>query len=251
MLNKIIEFSAPEDYVNDEIQKDTFPTPVKLNIPDWYKKLKHVLGEGTAKGCMPFLDTLTTGYILKAPQDLRILHGQEIEKEGRIQKSSKQEASINNAGLPININYKDRNEIQYPNQVTGWPDLKNKNQGGVIHKIMNPWVIKTPPGYSCLLLPVLNNNPEKFEAVPGIVDTDTYNQEINFPILLSGFEKPPIDFIIKRGTPYVQIIPFKRESWRMKIKKINPDKSLWRTFLYHTKLFNIYKTFYWKKKDYK
>ena len=92
MLNKIIEFSAPEDYVNDEIQKDTFPTPVKSNIPDWYKKLKHVLGEGTAKGCMPFLDTLTTGYILKAPQDLRILHGQEIEKEGRIQKSSRQEA---------------------------------------------------------------------------------------------------------------------------------------------------------------
>ena len=251
MLNKIIEFSAPKHYVDDEVQKDTFPVPVKLNIPDWYKKLKHAMGEGTAKGCMPFLDTLTTGYILKAPQDLRIFHGQEIEKEGRIQKSSKQEASINNAGLPININYKDRNDVQYPNQVTGWPDLKNKNQGGVIHKIMNPWVIKTPPGYSCLFLPVLNNNPEKFEAVPGIVDTDTYNQEINFPILLSGFEKTPIDFVIKRGTPYVQIIPFKRESWRMKIKEINPEKSHWRTFLYHTKLFNIYKTFYWKKKDYK
>ena len=74
MLNKIIEFSAPKNYVDDEIQKDTFPVPVKLNIPDWYKDLEHSVTSRTVKGCIPFLDSLTTGYILKTPVELYLKH---------------------------------------------------------------------------------------------------------------------------------------------------------------------------------
>ena len=67
MFEKTIEFIAPEEYTKNN--QDLLPTPIKLNIPEWYKKLKHGVNEKTVKGCMPFLDTLVTGYLLKLPTD--------------------------------------------------------------------------------------------------------------------------------------------------------------------------------------
>ena len=67
MLENIIEFSTQEDYF--ELKED-YPIPAKLIIPDWFKELDHSLEKLTVKGCMPFLDALSAGYILKMPQDL-------------------------------------------------------------------------------------------------------------------------------------------------------------------------------------
>ena len=69
MFRKQIEFICHEDYAHTDLEK---PEPVRLHIPDWYKKLEHTIKEVTIKGCMPFLDTLTAGYVLKMPQDLHI-----------------------------------------------------------------------------------------------------------------------------------------------------------------------------------
>jgi len=71
MFSKEIEFSAHEDYFN---LKEDYPEPIKLNLPDWFKKLKHSVDHKTIKGCMPFLDSLTSGYLLKMPQDFYIQH---------------------------------------------------------------------------------------------------------------------------------------------------------------------------------
>ena len=68
----IIEFSAPKNI--EYFLKDVLPIPAKLNIPDWFKKLNHEFDNKTVKGCMPFLDALTAGYILKMPQDLFLRH---------------------------------------------------------------------------------------------------------------------------------------------------------------------------------
>ena len=74
MFDKEIEFSAHEDYF---ALKEDYPTPIKLNIPEWYKKLEHTVDKLTIKGCMPFLDTLTSGYLLKMPQDFYLRHNVE------------------------------------------------------------------------------------------------------------------------------------------------------------------------------
>ena len=39
MFEKIIEFSCLDKYVNTEKEKDTFPTPIKLNIPKWKEEM--------------------------------------------------------------------------------------------------------------------------------------------------------------------------------------------------------------------
>ena len=78
MLNKEIEFIAHEDYF---ALKEDYPIPIKLNIPEWYKKLEHSILNKTIKGCMPFLDSLTAGYLLKMPQDFYVRHNVDNKNE--------------------------------------------------------------------------------------------------------------------------------------------------------------------------
>lgn len=51
MFEKNITFSANKDYVD---LKQNYPKPIKLNIPEWFKKLDHYPNNHTIKGCIPF-----------------------------------------------------------------------------------------------------------------------------------------------------------------------------------------------------
>jgi hypothetical protein len=72
MNERKIEFSVENSYI--EQNKDILPIPIKHNLPNWYKDLKHDLKLRTVKGCKPFLDSLTSGYLLKLPQDISVKH---------------------------------------------------------------------------------------------------------------------------------------------------------------------------------
>ena len=244
MFNNIIEFIAHEDYVD---LKEDYPTPIKLNIPKWYKKLEHTITNTTVKGCMPFLDTLTTGYLLKVPQDFGFVHNEKNKDE----KSDIRwhPLSINASLLQAKyINLGGQTPEMHPvKQVLGSPHAE-KNKHLPFLKIHNPWIIKTPPGYSCLFVPPLNNTDDRFSIIPGIVDTDTYQQEVNFPIVINGDKYPTLDTIIKKGTPYVQVIPFKRESWNMKIKGVSTNFLEKSKMFFYLKLIHIYKNKVWSKK---
>ena len=80
MFEKTIRFSAHEKFIKHN--QEFLPVPIKLNIPEWFKKLEHTILKKTVKGCMPFLDTLTSGYLLKMPVDYYLEHNvQGMEKE--------------------------------------------------------------------------------------------------------------------------------------------------------------------------
>lgn len=81
-----------------------------------------------------------------------------------------------------------------------------KFSGDNAGKFMNKWLIKTPPGYSCLFIKPMNRIEERFDIIPGIVDTDKYINTINFPFILRKRDK---QFLIKKGEPMVQVIPLK------------------------------------------
>jgi hypothetical protein len=94
----------------------------------------------------------------------------------------------------------------------------------------------------------MNRIEERFDIIPGVVDTDTYINLINFPYFL---KKRDEQFLIKKGEPMVQVIPFKRESWKMwsgfyfekmHAKTMAKLRSVW---------MDKYKRFFWKKKSYK
>ena len=251
MFNKEIEFSAHEDYF---ALKEDYPIPAKLNIPDWFKKLDHTILDKTVKGCMPFLDSLTAGYILKMPQDFHVRHNVDNTNEiGEIFKDSFQTFALHDQSQLLNkqhINLNSGIDTHSTKQLKDSP-LIDKNKNLPFYKILNPWKIKTLKGYSCLFVPPLNNSDDRFSIIPAIVDTDVFPNEINFPIVINGDKYPKLETTIKKGTPYVQIIPFKRDSWKMILKARKKKEIQNSRFFYGLKLFNVYKDKYWNKKLWK
>jgi len=251
MFDKEIEFSAHEDYF---ALKEDYPIPIKLNIPEWYKKLEHSVEEKTVKGCMPFLDTLTSGYLLKIPQDFNVRHNVDGKNENKEEiKDSFQTFGLHSQQQILHaksINLNSGFDTHSIKQLEGSP-LIEKNKNLPFYKILNPWKIKTPKGYSCLFIPPLNNSDDRFSIIPAIVDTDTFPNEINFPIIINGDKYPILETMIKKGTPYVQIIPFKRDFWKMTFKPRNQKEIQSSRLFYGLKLLNIYKDKYWNKKSWK
>ena len=247
MFENIIQFKASKIFI--ENNQEYLPTCIKLNIPNWFKKLNHDVHLSTVKGCIPFLDTLTTGYLLKMPVDYYVEHN--IEHENILKTGSASGAKrINEIAAEINLNYS--SESQYhPIVQLGECPIVEKNKHLSFHKILNPWVIKTPPGYSTLFLPPLNNTDDRFSILPGIVDTDSFTNEINFPIVFNGDKYPSLKTTIKIGTPYVQVIPFKREKWKMKILELDVEKRKENHFFQNKYVLNNYKKFFWSKKSWK
>ena len=248
MLSNNIKFIAQDVIIED---KDIHPIPCKLNIPDWFKKLDHKVGKFTVKGCMPFLDSLSSGYILKVPVDFHIQHNVIKDNERHSNFETAQRFLANEYIETVNLNYHHENQIHPEEQVGEKCPFLQKNKDLPFYKILNPWTIKTPPGYSCLFLPPLNNTDDRFSIMPGIVDTDTFNSEVNFPIIINGDKYPILETTIKKGTPYVQVIPFKRESWKMKIEQGQPTTQKRNRFMQTYHIINNYKNIFWNKKSWK
>lgn len=219
------------------------PKPASEHIPEWYKNAKPYLSpdgkkrpmlEGehshkvtaSIKKCMPLWDMMTAGYILETPYDIYVhqRNGQPYYQWG------------NTEGLVFQPNEQLQNHPAFP-----------FDRDGV--RISNPWSIKTPKGWSILIMPPTHRDPLPIQTLPGIVDTDNYSLPFNVFIILSD---PNFEGMIPAGTPFAQVIPFKRESWVSKLggeKERIKYRSDFQKFL--TIFFDRYKKFWWKRKDYK
>jgi hypothetical protein len=228
MFTKKITFCASKKEMLDVWPH---PKPASFFIPDEYKKLKRFSKDNmhspTLKTCIPFLDSLTAGYIICFDQDYLV---DPVENDFSVTPANR---------TPDDFGF--HNQTQLPKD---WTKHAGENAG----KFHNKWLIKTPPGYSCLFVKPMNRIEERFDIIPAVVDTDAYINLINFPFVLRKRDK---QFLIKKGEPMVQVIPFKRESWKMwagfYIEKlhsatINKIDSLW---------VDRYKKFFWSKKSFK
>ncbi|PND26182.1 DUF6065 family protein [Sinorhizobium sp. M4_45] len=169
------------------------PVPAKSVLPDWFRRLPAVdkghqsaINNGlTVKRCMPFLDAMTTGWILPIAATVRL----DIKDDGRNVEAGWEfdRVMVSNHGA---------------HQVAG-----NPKEPSPPCKFHNFWSIRTPPGWSCLFLPPLNRPGQPFECVAGIVDTDSYSAHIHFPFFATA---PDGLHVVEKGTPLVQVIPFRR-----------------------------------------
>ena len=248
--DKNIIFCGKEEH----IQSMALPSPALNFVPDWFKKTQTFLSQNpwstyddngtitgsttaTVKKCVPFLDSMTAGYIIPCPFDIHI----------NVVDSS------DGPNLFMSWNYEDYDFLLSHNtlQLGDHPVTKDKLPGGKVWKIMNPWHIETPPGYSCLFVNPLNHSSLDLNFFSGIVDTDTYNDKVNFPFLWTG------DFgerVIKKGTPLIQIIPFKRENWSSSVNSLTPtiqSKFSWQAKKVKSLLVDGYRKYFWTKKKFK
>jgi hypothetical protein len=230
---KLIEFGKTNVFI---------PSPVtsKSVIPDWYKKAPRFLHGDTeisvasanssgnlgVKYCVPYLDALSSGYTANLWADIQIKQGPKgpifswgVDPEiveGRLMEGFET--------LPIPFGHSEQQFI--------W---------------RQPFSVRLPRGYSAIFTHPFNRFDLPFTTLTGIMDCDDVMPEGNFPFYLQeGWEG-----IIPAGTPFYQIIPFKREKW---VAIDNPavwdaaQKRLWDSAAVVS---GFYKRKLWSRKEYR
>jgi hypothetical protein len=220
------------------------PKPAEKCLPNWYKETPSYINDkktppsfmpegsntsSTIKRCMPVFDVITMGYIIDLPADVYV--------------------------------YTKINENGDKYQVFEWAALNLINFHATVQaskhplanthaypKFNNPWAIKTPKGYSTLFVQPFHRK-SVFTIFSGVVDTDVCSTPVNFPFVLNDVN---FEGLIPKGTPIVQVIPFKRDSWKMSLGSVKEKIELKKiSNKLDSKFFDKYKSLFWNKKSYK
>jgi hypothetical protein len=229
------------EFIPSSIETQNFinsPNPAKLYLPDWYKNQKSnykkkpkftkegKLENTNIKMCMPFLDSLTNGYIQETWCDIYIEKNKDTESINFYYSSSPKIMGIRSVAST-----KYHNDEYYPYEFYWHIE----------------WINKTPKGYSLLITHPLNRLDLPFTSMSAIIDSDIYHHAPsgNYPFLI----KNNFEGLIPAGTPMYQVIPIKRESWQK--KELNYDlECKKRLQKQNSKFFEFYKKNFWNKKEF-
>lgn len=243
---KKIKFHSARSY-NKDIQ-ELQPCPSKKVIPDWWKnaslffkfsngnfyevgkdpetgKVEKGLG---FKSCPALLDIFNMGYVLRTPTDIMF---------------------IQHEGQPYVL--LDEEFRNFCSEREEMPEFENPHGYHKKHFHWWPnWGIELPKGYSLLVTNPLNRFDLPFLTTSGIIDSDSYTSSGLMPFFL----KEGFSGLIPKGTPFVQIIPIKREDWSSEHLYHNEDEIYNRyeeTAIKYRKPFGgVYKKETWTRKNY-
>jgi hypothetical protein len=235
--NQYIEFATDVAGLEDIARVK----PSKFFIPQWFKDMKETINtpaspdgsvpgrfersgdtakkwtSGTVKRCPAIVDLISEGFIIPMWSDFL------LQNDGTI-------LEWDNKNFPYGI------EFHNTAQIYNWPLKKNDFPEGV--KFTNPWRIYTPPGYSVMFTQPTYQFEKRFTVLPGIVETDSYHH-INFPTIIHTKK----DIIIERGTPFIQVIPFKRDDWKFQVGQMT-EKQKYQDITHKTHLSSKFKNAY-------
>lgn len=220
----IIQFISNKYWLKSD--SDSVPQPTSKLIPSWYQKAdkfakkpdgEYWIGHGgkipTWKACPAILDIMTTGYSYVTPCDIEFL--------------------LDSSGT-ISVKVSDPMYEDFVTRRDPMPDFEQPDGYYKYHFAwLSVWGVKVPEGYSVLYTTPFNRYDLPFITVAGIIDND----KVNFPGSMPFFVKEGWTGIIPAGTPYAQMIPFKREDWKSEtvIPKIDEMIS------YNTKTYKQYR----------
>lgn len=178
---------------------DNYPVPAIKMLPEWYRSTKKYFedGESTYKNCMPFFEGMYSGYVMLTPCDIEFYIENEIPKV--------------------------RIEEEYNFFVKPRPPMSDfQTPFGYYshHFAWKPqWGVESPSGYNILYTTPFNGYDVPFLNTMGIINNDKTSHPGSIPFFLRK------NFIgmIKAGTPFLQVIPIKRESWNSDNKVLDPE----------------------------
>ena len=204
--------------------------PASKFIPDWWKNQdtkfeseqiknnkqaqirgggEHTTVQSTTRNCPGIYDYMTSGYIVPAWSDIRLEW-----KQGKAEAFDLQTGQMllylqqqYGQSMPMLMQH----EFKQAKDAPFW-DNSMKN----ILKFSSPWNLRTSEGVSCFFTHPYYHSSTDYTVMPGIMDTDVKkysNTIINVFLRLNKQGKP---IFIERGTPLIQIIPFKRSDVKFK-----------------------------------
>jgi hypothetical protein len=198
-----------------------FPQPAKNFIPNWYKDIKAGKEFSNVKKCIPFLDSMSSGYIQMTWCDIDI-----VDEEDGLK-------VIFDSKVPL-FSYREISHMPVDNSFYNIEFVWQR-----------PWSTFLPDGYSALVVHPLNRVDLPFITLSGIVDFDKsiHAQIGNIPFYIKrGFTGT-----IPAGTPMFQIIPIKREDWQSENQEYS--NLFWEKRIGERKGFtDFYKKRVWQKK---
>ena len=217
-------------------ENETFgtPQPTKQTIPQWYKNAESTFTQedGTEaaglKKCMPYVDVMMAGYVLTIPADIHV--------------SKNEDGTMN---------------ISYDETVLG--EFIHERPAAIGYTMPRPhgfapnhltyrshWGWRVPKGFSVLVTHPFNRVDLPFHTISALMDSDEFFAPGNIPF----FIRADFEGTIPAGTPIAQLLPVKREDWKM----IENDQSLAGKAAYHAKLARDpkygYKRVMWHRKEY-
>ena len=188
------------------------PVPAAQGLPEWLRRmppeaLNAIAGvaDDTVKRCPPFIDAMTSGYLIPLVCDVAVENGQLVW----------------DVDLPTSrLVAFPRSPIGFhdPSQVAGTPLF---DADRFLLKFHNLWTIEAPEGYAVLFTHPFNRFDLPFTTLTGLVDCDRFNDAwIHFPAVWrdSGFEG-----VLPKGTPVAQCIPVRRERWGARTEALSAD----------------------------
>jgi hypothetical protein len=255
-INKII-FKSYRPWLTKE--SVSAPSSTQDTIPDWYKDAdrfaknpytneyysatKEVCPfpkEGTTddygkiptwKACPSLMDSFITGYVLKTPSALTF---------------------FKNGNGTIDVKVHDEKHQDFCTKRLPMPQFQHPLGYYKDHFAWSPdWGLEVPEGYSCLYMTPMNRFDLPFLNTTGIVDNDKVHISGSFPFfIVDGWEGT-----IPEGTPYMQILPFRRENWEHEIET-QDEKTIYGKMVENMQFYRkpdggIYKNKVWSKRDYK
>ena len=239
-------------------ESSSVPEPTQDNIPDWYKNADRfakmpngeywkatkeicpVAKEGTIddygkiptwKACPAILDAFLTGYVFKTPCDIIFSKN----KFGKIEAKVKDPKCNDFISFRPPMSQFEHPKGYYKDHFAWMPD----------------WGLELPEGYSALFMTPMNRFDLPFINTTGIVDSDKVHLLGSFPFFITeGWEGT-----IPAGTPYLQILPFKRENWEHDIEILDQSKMYAKIVdnanFYRQPDGGVYKNKIWTKREYK
>jgi hypothetical protein len=214
------------------------PKPASQVLPEWYKQASPYINEDdkhlpitkgfqyginrTYKRCSPVMDAMTQGYVWTTSCDIQFV--------------------LNDPAQRVVWNAHPYQPLDYTHSRE---QLPNYPLEGEPFRWIRPFKPVTPKGYSMLFKHPSHRFDLPWFTLEGVVDTDKHPVGTNAPAILD----PTFEGVIPKGTPVVQMIPFKRESWKSMseadgIMDINTAK-------FTSKIEKVYTKNYRQKKEFK
>lgn len=204
-MKQLIKFIKNRPWLTAE--SDSVPKPTIQTIPNWYRKADRfaVKPDGeywqdpmvggkipTWKACPAIFDIMGTGYVYRTPCDIEFYEENGTIKVKVLDDKNKDFIQVR-PPMPQFVPPTGYHEFHF----AWWSD----------------WAVKVPEGYSVLYTQPFNRFELPFLTTSGIIDND----KVNLPGTMPFFIAKGFTGVVPAGTPYAQMLPFKREDWHSEV----------------------------------
>ena len=207
MDTKKIRFVSNRPWVDENSASK--PEPIRKTLPDWYRQAERFVpdpatgkpleapdGSGklpTWKACPALYDVMGSGYAYRTPCDIEFYEDAAGNIQGRVLDTQHKNFLVDREPMPQFFHPRGYHRKHF----AWWAD----------------WAVELPHGYSALYTHPFNRFELPFLTTSGIVDND----KVHLPGTMPFFILKGVSGVLPAGTPYVQILPFKREHWESEI----------------------------------